>query len=461
MRRLLLLFALILMMGILGANPQTELACFKSRPRSPDKKHKQQEATARLHLELLIKGGTDKQMEEALAELTQIHKQLNITDPLEDWYRTLAGYDGIVFKDVTAELGLADLQHFRIAIADYDNDGWLDLLFDGCHLYRNEEGLRFADVTDSVGLTEHHASCGVWADFNQDGYLDFASTSYDGDGRGDSLMKNHQNQRFYRVNERAGDIADGIPSLSAAWIDIDGKGFPSLYVEKSTEQGGYYNMFWHNTAGYFTEGDQELSAKAAEIIIQQHFANTDNWDELKGSRMYSAPLWADFDNDGLMDLFVNSLYETERRYLYRNNGDGSFTDVSFLSGVWKYDSWGYACGDLNRDGMVDLVVGSGNGTRVLYNVTDTPNKSLFVKPVWQDGEIVFLDDPALYPQRPNSPAYGTKVAVTLTMPDGSQNTLMRELNSTFGSYSQNAPELHFGLGQASTWYVERAYNEED
>ena len=74
---------------------------------------------------------------------------------------------------------------------------------------------------------------------------------------------------------------------------------------------------------------------------------------------------------------------------------------------------------------------------------------------------MFLDAPALYPQRPNSPAYGTKVAVTLTMPDGSQNTLMRELNSTFGSYSQNAPELHFGLGQASTWNVERAYNEED
>ncbi|NLK50778.1 MAG: VCBS repeat-containing protein, partial [Candidatus Cloacimonetes bacterium] len=130
MRRLLL-FAMILMMGILGANPQTELACFKVRPRSPDKKHKQLEAAARLHLGLLIKGGTDKQMEEALAELTQIHKQLNISEPLDDWYRALAGYDGIVFKEVSAELGLADLQHSQIAIADYDNDGWLDLLSNG------------------------------------------------------------------------------------------------------------------------------------------------------------------------------------------------------------------------------------------------------------------------------------------------------------------------------------------
>ncbi|NLK49766.1 MAG: CRTAC1 family protein, partial [Candidatus Cloacimonetes bacterium] len=328
-------------------------------------------------------------------------------------------------------------------------------------LFRNEEGLRFADVTDSVGLTDHYASGGVWADFNQDGYLDFASTSYDGDGRGDSLMKNHQNQRFMRVNERAGDIADDIPSLSAAWIDIDGKGFPSLYVEKHTEQGGYYNRFWHNSAGYFAEGDPELSAKAAEIIIQQHFANPNNWDELKESRMYSAPLWADFDNDGLMDLFVTSPYENERRHLFRNNGDGSFTDVSFLSGVWKYGSWGYSCGDLNRDGLLDLVVGGRIGTKILYNVTNTPNKSLFIKPVWQDGEIMLLDDPALYPQHPNSPAFGTRVAVTLTMPDGSQNTLVRELNSTFGNFSQNALELHFGLGQATSWNVERVNNEED
>lgn len=553
---------------------QAELAYWKAKSCATVLEPFYQETAAKYYLDCLIKGSPRKFYdEEALGALTEIHQRLEVEEPLEQWYRKLVDYKGIVFEDATQRMGLEDKRYTRIAIGDYDNDGWLDLLFNGCRIYRSMEGEFFSDLSDSLNTSFLQSSGGLWADFNLDGYLDFVSISHQAGETGDALMKNHENTRFLKVNERAGDIDDGFPSEAAAWIDIDNSGYPSLYIanyETWQQRAGFPDFFWHNEKGYFKDKSGEMGFRSAldmdnpglagrgiapadynddgitDILVTNYrlhrnflftgknpgfedrafesnvaghytqgyyghsigadWGDYDNDGDLdlfianlahpryidfsdismllrndgpatyqigdevfhyhlftdvtkeagiSYDELHSDPLWADFDNDGLLDLFITSVYENDRSYLYHNNGDGTFTDISWLSGARVYNGWGNAFGDLDRDGLIDLVTGSGNGTKILINATPTPNESVFVKPVWDKGEIQLPDHPRQFSQFPNSPAFGTRVKINLSHPDGSSSTLVRELNSAKGTCSQNAPELHFGIGDALDYELEQ------
>ncbi|HPN27261.1 MAG TPA: CRTAC1 family protein, partial [Candidatus Cloacimonas sp.] len=184
-----------------------------------------------------------------------------------------------------------------------------------------------------------------------------------------------------------------------------------------------------------------------DTIYFWQFTNVTKQAGITYDELHSDPLFFDADNDGYLDLFITSVYDNERSYLYHNKGDGTFEDITWLSGARVYNGWGNASADLNRDGLIDLVVGSGNGAKILQNKTVTNNNALYVKPVWKNDIVELVTDTNNYDKVPNTPAFGTRVEVTIKRPFHKQKTLIRELCSAKGTGSQNAPELHFGINK--------------
>ncbi|MCB5247274.1 MAG: VCBS repeat-containing protein, partial [Candidatus Cloacimonetes bacterium] len=523
---------------------------------------------ARSFSKSLILGSPRKKYDEAcLLALEHLRVKLGVKSGLMDWLRSLSRYRGIIFEDHP----FPGQSYTRVAIGDYDNDGFNDLLFNGSALYRNDQGRDFIPVSDSLNLSQLDANGGLWADFNRDGLLDLTTISHNVDGLGEALMKNQDKTRFVKVNERAGDIDDRFPTEGAAWIDICQAGYPSLYAanyEKWQARPGYPDRFWYNRRGYFEDQSSEQGFLAPdysrepglagrgvapadfdndgiqEILVSNYRLNRNFCWDLRDSlwvdvaaltgvsgkykegyyghsigadwgdydndgdldlfianlahpryidisdvsqllrndglgskviaadtlwywqftdvtkeagitydELHSDPLWLDADNDGWLDLYITSVYENDRSYLYKNNGDGTFTDVTFLAGARVFNGWGNATADLDRDGLTDLVVGSGNGARILFNRTPSPFGAVYVKPVWKGDGVVLLRDPAVFPDHPNSPAFGTRVGAVLRRPDGSEYFLIRELSSAKGTTSQSSQELHFGLGGAELLHI--------
>jgi hypothetical protein len=499
----------------------------------------------------------------ALDMIARLLEGLGIQQSPLEYLRQTYGYQGITFEDSNGP----DLPYSRVAIADYDNDGLLDLLYNGNHIYHNEGDMYFKALSDSGAVASLNSNGGLWADFNLDGKLDIMSISHDADGNGEALLKAQGEGMFVKVNERAGEIDNAYPTEGAAFIDIDGKGYPSLYLanyETWQQRSGYPDSFFYNDGGYFTDQSARrgflepvyatepgLAGRgvapadfdndgAQEILVTNYrlnrnflFKQTDSlfvdvaalfgltgkykdgyyghsigadWGDIDNDgdldlfianlahprfmeisdvsqllrndglrsrvvgadtlyywlftditkdagitydELHSEPLFFDADNDGDLDLYITSVYENERSYLYRNNGDNTFTDITFLAGARVYNGWSCATGDLNRDGKLDLVVGSGSGSKILANVTGTRNRSITLKPIRKSGEVDLVYYAADMPDHPNSPAFGSRVMLWKEGTRGKRQVLIRELSSAKGTTTQNAPELHFGLGEAN------------
>jgi hypothetical protein len=513
----------------------------------------------------LVSGAPRKKYDKEAQQFSEnILSKMKIKSSLLFWQRKRFNYDSIVFDDITAAAGFKDNRETRVALGDYDNDSYADILLNGRRLFHNEGALMFKEVTDTIGLSNLNSNGGLFADFNLDGKLDLMTTSSASEGNGERFMKNN-GDRFVPVNERAGDIDDSYPTEGAAWIDCFRDAYPDLYCanyEKWNERNGYDDRFWNNETGYFADktkafgflnpdythdpgqagrgvapadfdndGEQEIyvtnyrldrnflwdrqdttftdiaALNGLQGILKQGYyghsigadwGDFDNDGDLDlfianlahpryitisdismllrndGERvrviegdtirywqftdvtqkaditydeLHSDPLWFDADNDGWLDLFITSVYENDRSYLYHNNGNGTFTDITWLAGARVYNGWGNACADFDQDGNLDLVVGSGNGTQVLHNKTRSDNRSISLKPVWEKGKVVLLSSSAEYAKHPNSPAYGTRVILTLKNADGRISQLIRELSSAKGTTSQTEQVLHFGIGR--------------
>jgi uncharacterized repeat protein (TIGR01451 family) len=206
----------------------------------------------------------------------------------------------------------------------------INLAFDpsiGFHLATN------SGLTDE--LTDSWSSS--WGDYNNDGYDDLFLTTYD-KTKPNILYKNNGDKTFTKITTGA-IVTDIANSVAATWGDYDNDGYLDLFVANNT---GSKNFLYHNN------GNSTFSRIMSGPIVED------------GTYCHSAS-WADYDNDGYLDLFVAEYFPTKNNHLFHNSGDGTFTRVENSPVVTDAGhSIGAAWGDYNNDGLVDLFVPNTN-----------------------------------------------------------------------------------------------------
>lgn len=292
------------------------------------------------------------------------------------------------FTDVTEKARVAGGNFgMGVAAADYNNDGYTDLLitgYDRVILYRNNGDGTFTDVTAAAGLSRLSSSwttSAVWFDYNNDGFLDLFLCSYvDFGPPGKHVLceDNRLGRKYYCVprifrptpslllrNNGDGtftDVTAGTAiekslgkALGVVATDINNDGFLDLWVANDTVQ----NFLFVNRKGRWEE-----VALAAEV------AYGENGQARSGMGVDAR----DFDNDGWEDLFVTNI-DQEMYALYRNNGDETFTDVAHRHGIAQatrqMSGWGLKLFDFDNDGNVDLILANGHPDDMIEQYSQT------------------------------------------------------------------------------------------
>ena len=265
---------------------------------------------------------------------------------------------------------------------DYDNDGWTDLyvvngissaaLMAGREdagsapnfLFRNRGDGNFAQVTLKAGVAGTGLGNGVAAaDYDNDGWTDLFVTNY---GR-DLLYRNNGNGTFTEVGASAGVAGGGEWSTGAAFGDYDGDGWLDLYVARYLEFDADDPPLRGEFCGYrgipVMCGPKGLTG-APDVLYRNNgdgtFADVTRAAGVQDEKLLYGftPVFEDFDNDGFPDLFVTN--DAGPNYLYRNRQDGTFQETALLMGV-GYNAqgtaqadMGAAVGDVGGDGRIDL-----------------------------------------------------------------------------------------------------------
>ena len=249
------------------------------------------------------------------------------------------------FSDATASAGLSGLQHGRTPIwGDYDNDGDLDLYVtrEGglpADLWRNNSGTTFTNVATTVGVDMTGGMSAAWGDYDRDGFLDILVTRWCGRPL---LYRNNGDGTFTNRSTEAGLARSGC-GVGAIFGDYDSDGDPDIYL---TFLGVDNALYRNNGDGTFTDVTT--------------YAN------VRGNGAGEGAALGDYDNDGDLDLYVVN-DSGHPNILYRNNGDGTFTDVTNQAGVGDMGTGrGVALGDYDNDGYLDITVLNWDG-HILYH----------------------------------------------------------------------------------------------
>jgi enediyne biosynthesis protein E4 len=290
-----------------------------------------------------------------------------------DWNRLYHQKQDGTFEDVTEKAGLAGAGYdMGVAAGDYDNDGYEDLYvtgYGGNHLYHNNGNGTFTDVTEASGTGgSGWSTSAAWVDLDNDGRLDLVVLRYLKWDFNDTWCGEHRDgYRMYCHPDLFQPIAplvyhnDGNGHFTevAAKIGLDkpGKGLGIGIADY--DRDGHTDIFIANDSMveflYHNRGNGTFE----EVGLLQEVAVDGEGRTYAGMGVD----FSDYNNDGLPDLIVSDL-ANQKYALYQNNGDGSFTYSSNLSGVAAttllHSGWGLAFLDYDNDGWKDLIVAQGH-----------------------------------------------------------------------------------------------------
>ncbi len=435
--------------------------------------------------------------------------------PTNHLYRN--NHDG-TFTDVAAKAGLnATGWGQGVCVGDYDNDGWEDLYvtyYGKNRLYHNQNGA-FTEVAEKAGVAGSGKAWGTgcaWVDYDRDGHLDLMIANYvDFDlataptpgerpscvwkgvpvmcgprglaGAKNILYHSRGDGTFEDVTTKAHiDQTDGHYAFSVSTLDYNDDGWPDIYVACDSTPSILYR---NNRDGTFTD-----------VAVVSGAAFNEDGREQAGM----GATIGDYNGDGRPDIFKTN-FSDDTSTLYRNNGDGTFDDVTSAAGLGlytKYLGWGTMFLDFDNDGWLDLLLVNGHvypevdknnlgsnyeEPRILYHnlgkgtFTDisasagpginmhASSRGLAVGDLWNDGRISAVitnlnSAPSLLVNQVHNSNHwiairtlGTKsnrdgIGARISVKAGAR-TLVDEVRSGSSYNSSSDMRVHFGLGSAA------------
>ena len=447
---------------------------------------------------------------------TTLEQASGSTSPSSHLYRN--NHDG-TFTDVTIQAGLATAVGWGqgVCVGDYDNDGWEDLYvtyYGKNRLYHNRNGV-FEEVAQKAAVAGSGRSWSTgcaFVDYDRDGHLDLVVANYvDFDqataakpgerstcvwkgvpvmcgprglrGAKNILYRNRGDGTFEDVTVKARiDRTEGHYGLGVTTLDFDDDGWPDIYVACDSAPSILYR---NDHDGTFTD-----------VAVSAGVAFNEDGREQAGMGITAA----DFNGDGRPDLFKTN-FSDDTPTLYRNDGGGVFTDVTYAAGLGlhtQYLGWGTMFFDFDNDSWPDLILANGHvypevekfhlgsefrEPRVLYHnngngtftdvsasagpgiTTASSARGLAVGDLWNDGRLSVVinnmnDEPSLLVNsvrppnhwiafktlgtRSNRDGIGAKITVII-----GKRKLIDEVRSGSSYVSQSDIRLHFGLGSAT------------